>query len=128
MRAWRSFGAFDVNAPKSLVNAFDAGFKVQDVGVYMFPCYSTTKTAEGQVQEMIAQLKDYSGKYSSIWLDMETNPSPGCGWSTNYEDNCAFTSKLVNAARASGKIVGIYASNYMWNQIMGGTDRCTKFI
>lgn len=67
-------------------------------------------------------------KYSTIWLDMETNSSPNCGWSKDFDKNCQFTEKLAVAAAKSGKTVGIYASNYMWNQIMGGTDRCTKFI
>jgi hypothetical protein len=43
-RAWKSFGAFDENAPKSIANAYTAGFKLEDVGVYIFPCTSTTKT------------------------------------------------------------------------------------
>jgi GH25 family lysozyme M1 (1,4-beta-N-acetylmuramidase) len=27
-----------------------------------------------------------------------------------------------------GKKVGIYASSYMWGQIMGGSDQCNKFM
>ena len=34
---------------------------------------------------------------------------------------------MVNAKK-SGKKVGIYASNYMWNSIMGGATKCTKFV
>lgn len=26
--------------------------------------------------------------YSSIWLDMETNTSPNCGWSKDFDKNC----------------------------------------
>lgn len=92
----------------------------------MFPCYSQEKTPENQINDMVKALGD--AHYSAIWLDMETNTSPGCGWSQNYDQNCAWTERLAAAAQKSGKTVGIYASNYMWNQIMGGTDRCAKFM
>jgi GH25 family lysozyme M1 (1,4-beta-N-acetylmuramidase) len=91
----------------------------------MFPCYSQQKTPESQVDEMVKQLG--GTHYSSIWIDMETNPSTGCGWSTDFDANCAFTERVINSAKKSGKTVGIYASNYMWGQIMGGSDRCPKF-
>lgn len=35
---------------------------------------------------------------------------------------------MAAAAAKAGKRVGIYASTYMWNQIMGATDRCNKFM
>ena len=35
---------------------------------------------------------------------------------------------MVDAALKSGKKVGIYASTHMWGVIMGGADRCTKFM
>ena len=58
---------------------------------------------------------------------METNTSPNCGWSKDYDANCRFTQQLVQAAQKSGKTVGLYASAYMWNTIMGGSDRCQHF-
>lgn len=67
-------------------------------------------------------------KYAYIWIDLETNLNPGCGWSQDYDSNCKFTIQLAEAAMTfSGKKVGIYASNYMWNQIMGGPQKCQKF-
>lgn len=69
-----------------------------------------------------------NAKYSSIWLDIETNTSPGCGWSQNFALNCEFTARLADAAAKSGKKIGIYASNHMWGVIMGGADRCNKFM
>jgi GH25 family lysozyme M1 (1,4-beta-N-acetylmuramidase) len=127
-RAWKSYGAFDVNAPQSLANAYAAGFKVEDIGVYIFPCYNVTKTPEYQMQEMVKQLDAAGSKYSTIWLDVEINPSPSCAWTNNFTENCAFTERLANAGQQLGKKIGIYASSYMWNQIMGASDRCNKFV
>lgn len=125
-RAWRSYASFDPNIVHTLSNALEAGFKENELGVYMFPCFNPEKAPEVQVEDMVKGLG--SARYSSIWLDMETNTSPNCGWSKNFDDNCQFTAKLVDAALKSGKKVGIYASTYMWGQIMGGADRCTKFL
>ena len=58
---------------------------------------------------------------------METNLSPGCGWTNDYDANCKFTQQLVNEVKKSGKSIGLYASRYMWTTIMGGTDKCTFF-
>ena len=40
VRAWRSYGAFDPNSVQTLANAKAAGYKVDNIGVYMFPCYN----------------------------------------------------------------------------------------
>ncbi len=94
----------------------------------MFPCYSETKTPESQAAEMLAGLEKVASHYSSIWLDMETNTSPNCVWSKNFDQNCQFTVKLVEAVQKSNKKIGIYASIHMWGVIMGGSDKCTKFM
>jgi hypothetical protein len=46
-RGYKSFGAVDTNAIATLQNAQKAG--MTDTGVYMFPCTSTSKTAQSQV-------------------------------------------------------------------------------
>ena len=94
VRAWRSFGSFDPNSVQTLVNAKAAGYKVENLGVYMFPCYNVEKTAAAQMKEMVSQLSN--SEYSTIWIDMETNLSPNCGWTSNYDSNCLFTEELVN--------------------------------
>ena len=76
--------------------------------------------------QMIQNLS--KSNYSQIWIDMETNTSPGCGWGKDYQANCQFTEQLVSAAKKSGKKVGIYASIYMWTTIMGGVNNCPKFV
>ena len=57
--------------------------------------------------------------YGVVWIDVETNPSPNCGWSTDFIKNCNFLTELVDKLQAKGFPLGIYLSNYMWNQIMG---------
>lgn len=49
VRAWRSYGAFDPNSVQTLANAKQAGFHVDNIGVYMFPC-SFGKPAADQVK------------------------------------------------------------------------------
>ena len=72
---------------------------------------------------MIANLGGIN--YGQIWLDIETNPSPGCSWD-GYPDNCAYVSELVQAIRNNGRVPGIYASYYMWQTIMGSAGACTN--
>ena len=70
----------------------------------------------------------YEFQTGTIWLDIETNPSSGCTWSQGTpESNCQYIKELITAIEARGRAVGIYASGYMWNQIMGNRDSCTNF-
>ena len=50
---------------------------------------------------------------------METNPSDGCAWSGNPDDNCNFIATFNAAIAANGIVPGTYASAYMWNNIAG---------
>lgn len=54
-----------------------------------------------------------------VWFDIETNPSPGCGWSGDRNSNCAYMAQLVQGARQAGVRAGVYSSQYMWDSIMG---------
>ena len=83
MRAFRSYGAVDPYAKQVLTNAKNAGL-VTDI--YMFPCRS--KSASTQVTEMIDAIP--SNHYGKIWLDIETNTSPNCGWGKDYSSNCKY--------------------------------------
>ena len=63
--------------------------------------------------------------YGTIWLDIETNTSPGCSWSSfSHESNCEFVNELVEVVKSRGKPVGIYASYYMWENIFGSPSNC----
>ena len=116
VRSYRSFGATDPNVKKSLEAAKAAGIPTRDV--YHFPCRG--KDAKAQVKEDV----DYVGKdnFDTLWFDIETNPSSGCGWSGDHSSNCAFLKDMIDEGKSLGVKVGVYASTYMWSSIMG--DAC----
>lgn len=89
---------------------------------YMFPCRS--KSAAAQVDQVMAAIP--ANLYGMVWLDIETNPSSGCGWGTNYASNCEYVGELLARIKSHGKNPGIYASYYMWQTIMGGVNSCTS--
>ena len=119
-RAYSSFGAFDRNALANVNNAHAAGIPYVDI--YMFPCRG--KSAVNQVDELINGMVGHN--YGMIWLDIETNPSSGCSWSSfSAASNCQFVTDLVNSVKNHGRVPGIYSSYYMWEGIMGGAGACT---
>lgn len=80
IRGYCSYGGLDHNAVAGLNNARAAGL-ITDI--YMFPCRG--KSASAQVDEMMNSIP--GNLYGMIWIDVETNPSAGCGWTG---DNCGF--------------------------------------
>ena len=48
--------------------------------------------------------------YGMVWVDVESNPSSGCGWGTNYDNNCEFLRQLIQRLKDHGLNVGVYAS------------------
>lgn len=75
-------------------------------------------TVAQQVSDFISALgleeeNSTNGLYGTVWLDVETNPSTNCGWSSSdYTGNCNFLNDLVTAFKNKGKQVGIYSSKY----------------
>lgn len=120
LRGYHSYGAVDVHAVQGLTNARKAGLSTD---VYLFPCRS--KNAASQVNEMMNAIS--ANLYGMVWLDVETNPSTNCGWSADHNSNCVFIGDLIKAVKARGKKVGIYASSYMWTQILGSTTNCPNY-
>jgi len=117
VRAWRSYGAFDSSAPGSL-SAFQSAGITADV--YLFPCAGMD--AATQVQQMVSSLQGAGSTWGTIWLDIESNPSSGCAW-TDANTNCNFIGTMITTAQGLVLSVGVYASEYMWSIIPGGT--CT---
>lgn len=117
IRGYCSYGAVDPNIVSNLNNARAAGFSPD---IYMFPCRG--KSATAQVDQMIAGIS--GNLYGKVWIDVETNPSPGCGWGSDHSGNCNFVTEIVNRIKHHGKGVGIYASKYMWQTIMGSATAC----
>ncbi|KAA0166630.1 hypothetical protein FNF31_01408 [Cafeteria roenbergensis] len=117
VRAWYSFGAFDPNGRTTVANAWAGG--MDDVDVYLFPCAG--KSAADQVAGTVSGMSGV--KFGQIWMDIETNPSPGCGWGSDLARNCEYIGELLQAAEAHGIKPGVYASPYMWGKIAGSA--CT---
>ena len=88
----------------------------------MFPCRG--KDATAQVNGLISGIT--SSSYSTVWIDVETNPSSGCSWSGySAQSNCDFLMALINGITAKGKTAGIYSSLVMWQGIFGSSSACT---
>ena len=106
-RGFYSFGAVDDHVVQNLNNARAAGL-ITDI--YMFPCRG--KSAASQVDLMMSKIS--SNLYGMVWIDVETNPSSGCGWGKDYTANCNYVSELITRIKSHGKKPGIYTSEYMW--------------
>jgi len=117
IRGWQSFGKADPNCATSIANAWQAG--LDSVDVYLFPCAGMDPSS--QVSGLVSALQ--GSKYGSIWLDIETNPSSGCGWSSDLSSNCNFIQSMIQEGKSLGRTIGVYASEYMWTSIAGSS--CT---
>lgn len=63
--------------------------------------------------------------FGMVWLDIETNSSPGCSWAGHdAASSCQFVTDLINRVKSHGKNVGIYATAYMWQTIFGSRSAC----
>lgn len=83
-----------------------------------FLTFTETKETSEQMTYVFPDIPN--SLYGTIWIDVEDNPSAGCGWSaTDFESNCSTLRELVSGFKARGKVVGIYASHYMWTKIFG---------
>lgn len=142
IRGWCSFGGPDVDSPHTVYNvrpacagaarsagaiptrrrraqAWDGGMK--HVDIYLFPCAGMDALV--QVHGLVQFMANYNATYGTVWFDIETNPSAGCGWSGDVQRNCAYVATLVRAAQDLHRPCGVYASRYMWDSIMGAS--CT---
>lgn len=114
VRSYRSFGSPDPNAPNTLAQAKAAGIPYRDV--YHFPCYGKVSAAQ-QIADSYNNVK--GAGFGMMWLDIETNPSAGCGFSSSAANNCQFLKDLIAAGNSHGIKMGIYSSSYMWSSLMG---------
>lgn len=120
IRGYCSYGGVDHNVVQGLQNAKAANL-ITDI--YMFPCRGKSGTA--QVDEMMNAIS--GSLYGMVWIDIETNPSPGCSWEGHdANSNCAFTQEIINRIKAHGKVPAIYASAYMWQTIFGSRSACPQ--
>jgi hypothetical protein len=63
--------------------------------------------------------------YDKVWIRVEPNNSPGCGWTSNTPDkSCQYLRNLTSAVTSRGKDVGIYSFYGYWNQTFGNPAGC----
>jgi hypothetical protein len=118
-RGFHSYGSVDQAAEINLNNAAVAGIAYRDV--YFFPCAGMDPTA--QIQEFYRRIP--AETFGTMWIDWELNPSPNCGYSTtNFAQNCAFLTNLIQAAQNLSIQLGLYSSHWEWLQIFGSADAC----
>ena len=117
VRSYMSYGAPDPNARTMLSRAHSAGIPYRDV--YHFPCMGKISARDQIKGDVDAVGKD---NFGTMWLDIETNPSPGCGWSGNKADSCKFLADMIAEGKRLGIRVGVYSSVYEWGQTVG--DGC----
>eukprot|EP00744_Colponema_vietnamica_P006916 GILI01009994.1.p1 GENE.GILI01009994.1~~GILI01009994.1.p1 ORF type:complete len:219 (+),score=60.52 GILI01009994.1:46-702(+) len=115
VRSYCSYGAVDSNAPGNLAAAQAGGITYTDI--YHFPCYGGVDPSQ-QISDDFNAVGQ--GNFGMMWIDIETNPSGGCGWSGSASDNCDFLSTMLSEGQSLGINMGVYSSAYMWSSIMGG--------
>ena len=87
----------------------------------MFPCRG--KDPQSQVSTLFSTIS--ANLFSTVWIDVETNPSSGCSWNGySAASSCDFIMALIKAIEAQGKKAGIYSSYYQWQGIFGSTTAC----
>ncbi|KAL4463521.1 hypothetical protein ABPG72_014924 [Tetrahymena utriculariae] len=119
-RAYMSYGAVDSKNVQTIQNAKSVGL-ITDI--YHFPCVFKV-SPQDQAQ---ATINSFGSLYGTVWIYVETNPSSGCGWTSNVHTNCQFLVDLVHAYQSHGKLVGIYSSQYQWTTIFGAAGNYPFF-
>eukprot|EP00033_Pygsuia_biforma_P000075 GCRY01000095.1.p1 GENE.GCRY01000095.1~~GCRY01000095.1.p1 ORF type:complete len:245 (+),score=29.26 GCRY01000095.1:103-735(+) len=109
VRAFCSSGRVDEHGVHTVANAWRGN--MSHVDIYMFPCPHCGDAAR-QVDEMIHHMGTV--KYGMVWLDIEGSQY----WKTKSY-NREFLQHLITRVKHHGKKVGIYASYYQWESIMG---------
>jgi len=151
VRAYRSSGQVDTNTPTSIHNAAAAG--LTDLGVYMFPCSSTSPystshgitcvSAEQQVVDTLKYLEQ-NGVYikrndgrmvklsadttmvNRVWLDVE-DESPAKYYDSDPVKNQDLIGRIVAQLESMHIDVGIYTTKTYWQNIMGNIEGYGKY-
>lgn len=119
VREWQSVCRVDPNGVHSVANAWAAG--IAHVDIYLFPSYTCGTSPASQVDQTIASMG--SIPFGQLWFDVETG-----GGSGSPSSNMNWLKSAVNHAvsRLGANRVGIYSSQYMWSQVMGGATGPTN--
>ncbi|XP_062507677.1 probable GH family 25 lysozyme 2 isoform X2 [Corticium candelabrum] len=105
VRAFRSNGITDVNAPSTIASAWAGGFSRVDI--YIFPCFNC-----GNPSSQVTRTEN--SRYRMIWIDVEQQAY----WSNDKAANRRFFTEMLQTAQRY-KPTGVYTSMYYWPEIMG---------
>ncbi|KAL4463519.1 hypothetical protein ABPG72_014922 [Tetrahymena utriculariae] len=120
VRGYQSYDAVDSGNVATIQNIKSACL-ITDI--YHFPYVGKVSIAD-QVQ---ATVNTFGSLYGTVYIDVETNPSSGCGRTSNISTNCQFLKDIVAAYKSHGKLQGIYSSQYQWTSIFGAAGNCPYF-
>ena len=111
-RIYQSNGYIDHTGVANYRNAVNAGIK--HVHAYIFPDVKVNDPAK-QVQDAVNAVVSAGLASNTIfWLDVERY-----AWSSSKATNQAFIKAMVDVKVPSGSRLGIYASYYSWEEIVG---------
>lgn len=142
VRAYRSSGKVDSNAPYTINDAWAGGMSYVDA--YIFPDYFKGDGGAQQVKDTINYLRangvkhvprlhngtsptlqegtlakeeveNYKATFGMLWLDIEGSQY----WSSNSQNNVDFIQDMADECDRQGVYCGIYSSAYTWNPITG---------
>lgn len=141
IRAFRSVGELDVNAPATIKAAYNSG--IYDLHAYLFPCVSTSSYAVAnsiicpspteQVMSTLEYLDEndisvigYSNSADGddkpqirvIWLDIE-DEDPAKYYDVDPLVNQAIISEMLTALETVKVSAGIYTTKTYWTKVMG---------
>lgn len=115
LRGWHSTGHFDDTLPSSAAALWDAGAAF--VSAYVFPCRAVP--AKDTIAAFLGNVSASGTKLASVYLDIEENPSTGCGWGSDLASNCAYIAELGEALSEAGVAWGTYATPFEWSTVAG---------
>jgi len=121
VRAFRSIGQVDTNAPTTIQNAWAAN--MDSVDVYMFPCPKCSASPRDQISTMLNFLAEAGVFYGMIWIDVEGSQY----WTADTAWNAAWFGKLLGALQDFNATVGVYTSIRQWGPIMGNSTAGSVF-
>lgn len=83
--------------------------------------------AKWRAANVVESSAENGANFGMVWIDVEDNPSSGCSWNSySASSNCDYLSQLISAVKSHGRQVGVYTSEYEWENVMGSVSACTS--
>jgi len=112
VQAWDGGYQISSHVTTAVADAWNAGLAHVDVYAFMCPNCAGNSPPNTAVSSLVNYLKSHNVKYGQMWFDVEQ--CTGCWGSCS--DNWSFLTSAVKEAQDLGVSVGIYSSEYEWQQ------------